>query len=222
MAMEGKELDRGRIRDDAVYRGELAEDAVSDKAFDITNSTSCEVIRHPPPDGDLEEAPRAIDAAAVAQPEWANDRCAEGDGHADDRQPVCTSAGNTSPALSPSSSGSLKSARRYTGRGTRRLPDRRILVIMRPVEVMEAATPRSCPYSIDHTQARPRTPGRMCDGCESLEAYPLSAWSLSRSSRRTGSYSLWSVMRRCLWPRRSRTFRGRWRSSYRSTLTMRS
>jgi hypothetical protein len=39
-----EELDRGRIRDDAVYWGERAEEAISDKAFDITNPTSGEVI----------------------------------------------------------------------------------------------------------------------------------------------------------------------------------
>jgi hypothetical protein len=44
MAMEGKELDRSWIRDDAVYRGELAEESVSGKAFDITNPTGGEVI----------------------------------------------------------------------------------------------------------------------------------------------------------------------------------
>lgn len=70
------------------------------------------------------------------------------------------------------------SARRYTGSGARRLPDKRILIIMGPVEVMEAITPRSSPYSIDHTQARPRTRRRMCDGCEALGAYPLSALEL--------------------------------------------
>jgi hypothetical protein len=39
-----EELDRGRIRDDAVYWGERAEEAISDKAFDITNPTSSEVV----------------------------------------------------------------------------------------------------------------------------------------------------------------------------------
>jgi hypothetical protein len=43
MAMD-EELDRGRIRDDAVYRGERAEEDISDKAFAITNPTSGEVI----------------------------------------------------------------------------------------------------------------------------------------------------------------------------------
>jgi hypothetical protein len=43
MAMD-EELDRGRIRDDAVYWGERAEEAISDKAFDITNPTSGEVV----------------------------------------------------------------------------------------------------------------------------------------------------------------------------------
>jgi hypothetical protein len=43
MAMD-EELDRGRIRDDAVYRGERAEEAISDKAFAISNPTSGEVV----------------------------------------------------------------------------------------------------------------------------------------------------------------------------------
>jgi acyl-CoA reductase-like NAD-dependent aldehyde dehydrogenase len=79
----------------------------------------------------------------------------------------------------------------YTGRGDCRLPDKPILVKMRPVEVMEAVTPRSCPYSIDHTR---KLGPALVAGCAMVvkpsELTPTRPWSLSRSSGTAGSQAV--------------------------------